>query len=103
MMAVDEDTQALSVALLKKETEHLDELARLRHQELIRRWDRHETDHKVYAKAFTRVCERVAEIETQQRVEKEKRGALARLAAGVSAGAVLLAEAIRWGWTNYRE
>ena len=102
-MAGDEETEAVSVALLKQETKHLDEMARLRHKEMIERWNRHETEHKVYAKAFARWCERVTEIETEQRVQKAERGAVARLAAGVSAGAVLLAEAIRWGWTAYRE
>jgi len=102
-MADDEETQAVSVALLKQETKHLDEMARLRHKEMIGRWDRHEAEHKVYAKAFTRVGERVAEIETEQRVQKAERGAVARLAAGVSAGAVLVAEVVRWGWTAFRE
>ena len=96
-MALDAESQTVTVALLKQQTKHLDELSLLRHEALIERWDRHEKQHETDAEAFATWCERVAEIETAQKV------GVARMAAAVSAGAVLLAEAIRWGWTAFRE
>ena len=56
----------VTVAVLEIKLAHLDERARERHQEAMRRWDKHEGEHKEEAVAFGKVCERVADLELAQ-------------------------------------
>lgn len=86
----------VTIAVLKSEMRHLDERSRERHEELVRRFDRHEADHRAQSESFEKVCERVAEIEKWQEGQKERTGTLARISALMSAAVFGIGELIRW-------
>lgn len=93
---MDNGNDAVTVAVLTTELRHLDERSSERHDELVRRFDRHEEDHKEQAGAFDRICDRLTALEHWRTKHRAELGTLARVNAAISASFVALGELARW-------
>ena len=91
-----DDNDRVTIAVLKTELTHLDKRSDERHQELVRRFDRHEEDHKEEAETFKAACNRITNLEHWRTEHKAEIGKLAKINAVISAACVALAELGRW-------